>query len=372
MVRAITPDISFLNAALKRRTIAGAVALVADRSADVLWQHACGCSDAATSLPMRTDALFWAASGLSKPLTAAAAMLLVDGGELALDDPVSKFVRELDGAPVGAATVRHALSHTSGLPFASDAELGDAARFDGSAFKRYRDTGDDAVYDAVGLRDAAASYTMPLRSAPGASFYYSNAGINLVGRIIEVVSGEEYADFVDRRLLEPLGMRDTTLWPSTAQLERLAAGHSGDGSLRRVPFPQLTRPYSDRGRAPSPSGGYFSTAADCARFGRMVLRGGELDGRRYLSEGAVAQMTTEQTPGYALGWAVAAGGAWDEDGGGGFGHGGAMGTKLFLHPGAGRVAVLMCHQDGGFDTDGVAFGEHWWYRQRSALLFAES
>ena len=162
-------------------------------------------------------------------------MMLVDAGELALDDPVSKFVRELGGAPVGAATVRHALSHTSGLPFASGAELGDAARFDGSAFKRYRDTGDDAVYDAVGLRDAAASYTMPLRSEPGASFLYSNAGINLVGRIIEVVSGEEYADFVDRRLLEPLGMRDTTLWPSDAQLERLAAGHSGDGSLRRVP-----------------------------------------------------------------------------------------------------------------------------------------
>ena len=86
---------------------------------------------------------------------------------------------------------------------------------------------------------------------------------------------------------------------------------------------------------------------------------------------SLAQMTTEQTPGYALGWAVAAGGEWDEDGGGGFGHGGALGTKLFLHPGAGRVAVLMCHQDGGFDTDGVAFGEHWWYRQRSALLFAE-
>ena len=77
MVRTIAPDISFLNAALKRRTIAGAVALVADRSADVLWQHACGCSDATSSLPMRTDALFWAASGLSKPLTAAAAMMLV-------------------------------------------------------------------------------------------------------------------------------------------------------------------------------------------------------------------------------------------------------------------------------------------------------
>ena len=186
MVRAIAPDVSFLNAALKR-TIVGAVALVADRrNVDVLWQHACGCSDAATSLPMRTDALFWAASGLSKPLTAAAAMLLVDGGELALDDPVSKFVRELGGAPVGAATVRHALSHTSGLPFASDAELGDATRFDGSAFKRYRDTGDDAVYDAVGLRDAAASYTMPLRSEPGARFHYSNAGINLVLSLIHI------------------------------------------------------------------------------------------------------------------------------------------------------------------------------------------
>ena len=100
----------------------------------------------------------------------------------------------------------------------------------------------------------------------------------------------------------------------------------------------------------------------------MVLRGGELDGRRYLSEGAVAQMTAEQTPGYALGWAVAAGGEWDDDGGGGFGHGGAMGTKLFLHPGAGRVAVLMCHQDGGFDTGNEGAPYSKWYKA-TALVF---
>ena len=294
---------------------------------------------------------------------------------------------------------------------------GGEARFAGSHFARYRETGglplkartsgtaqsaakltcldtashgavccqthapacgtDDCVYDALNLRAAVASYAdEALLSAPGTRFLYSNAGLNLVGRLIECRSGEPFADFVAARLLRPLGMADTTLWPSPPQLRQLAASYAnsnGRGPLRAVPFPQLTAPYGDAARrAPSPAGGYFSSARDVARFGRMVLRGGELDGRRYLSARAVAEMTRAQVDGYGLGWSVLPAGEWDAaaGGGGGFGHGGAMGTKLFVHPRAGRVAVLMVHQDGGFDCDGVSPREHWWWAQRSALLFA--
>ena len=332
---------------------------------------ALGLRNVAADDPMHENTLFWAASGLSKPLTAAAAMMLVDEGSLQLDAPLSEYLPELVGQPLGSATPRQALSHTAGLPFASAAELacgGGARRFIGSKFASYRDSGDDCVYDEIGLSDAIRGYARePLMSEPGERFLYSNAGINLVGRIIEVISGIDFADFVDARLLRPLGMRDTTLWPSAEQLRRLATSYANDGGrgpLGPVAFPQLTAPYSDRRRAASPAGGYFSTAADCARFGRMMLRGGELDGRRYLSADAVAQMTACATgaASYGLGWSVVA----DDDGG--FGHGGAMGSKLYVHPRAGRVAVLMVHQDGGFTPDD---GQDWWVPLRTGLLWGD-
>ena len=235
----------------------------------------------------------------------------------------------------GQVTVRQCLSHTSGLAFASRAELslGGIERFAGTGFAAYRESGDDCVYDGLELRDAVASYDKELRFAPGTEFLYSNAGFNLVGHLIEVLSGESYASFVEARLLRPLGMHDTTLWPTEAQLVRLAKGYASanersGSSLREVRFPQLTAPYSSRRtRGASPAGGFFSTARDCARFGRMMLRGGELDGRRYLSAGAVAAMTSDQTNGrfdWGLGWRLRPASA-DDAASGGFGHSGQSG-----------------------------------------------
>ena len=349
---------------------------------------------------------------MSKPITAAALMILVDAGRVDLDLPASEYIPELarnqtadEGSGLAAKagfTLRQALSHTSGLPFASTAELqheGGLDRFRGSGFAHFRSTGDDSVYDGLPLKDAVASYANePLLSEPGSRFLYSNAGFNVIGRVIEVVSGQSYAQFVDTNLLQPLGMIDTTLWPTAAQLGRLAKSYSsssnaceadssgGEASfgsrLREVPFPQLTAPFSDTARrGASPSGGYFSTAADIARFGRMILCGGELVGRRYLSAASLSEMTTKQTAGaspaagYGLGWQIDQADQLDYVApltptgvaASGFGHGGAMGTELWLCPAPGRcegreetggrggvLTVLMVHMDGGVDSDGGA------------------
>ena len=296
--------VDVLRAAVERGVVAGVAAIVANADQDVLWEGQAGLSDVAAGAPVRADTLWWVAS-MSKPMTGAAAMLLVDAGELDLDAPVSTYLDEFGAAtPQGKLTTRQCLSHTSGLPFASAPELqheGGKERFAGSKFAHYRETGDDSVYDGMPLRDAVASYAVePLVSEPGTQFLYSNAGINIAGRIIEVITRQSFAEFMYSRIFEPLGMVDTTLWPSEQQLRRLAKGYASaeppsPPALREVPFPQLTAPYSDRARGAAPSGGFFSTARDCVRFGRMVLRGGELDGRRYLSERAVAELTTDQT-----------------------------------------------------------------------------
>src|SRR4051812_38280646 len=152
---------------------------------------------------MGTDAVFWIAS-MSKPITAALLMLLVDEGKVNLDDPVEKYLPEFKAVVVASAkgkegqqprppghkiTVREILSHTSGLPFKSPQE--------------------QPTLDELTLKDAAASYAKtPLLFEPGTKYQYSNAGINTAGRIIEVVSGMPYEVFLQRRLLDPLGMKD--------------------------------------------------------------------------------------------------------------------------------------------------------------------
>ena len=208
--------------------------------------------------------------------------------------------------------VREILSHTSGLPFASTIE--------------------HPTLDGQPLRVAVVSYAMtPLQSEPGAKYQYSNAGINTAGRIIEVVSGKAYEDFLDKRLFEPLGMKDTTFWPNAEQLSRLARPYRPNASkdgLEETTISQLTYPLDDRKRQPMPAGGLFSTASDVGTFCRMILNGGTLDGKRYLSEDAVKQLATKQTGDevkdqYGLGWAV---------GGDTFGHGGALATDMIDRP----------------------------------------
>ena len=330
---------------LARRSIAGAVTLVADRDR-VITTEAFGLADAATGRSMRADTVFWIASQ-SKPMTAVALLMLVDEGRVGIDDPVEKFLPEFKGQRVIAEetaertvlrppsrpiSVRDILSHTAGLRFKSPLE--------------------QPTLDGLALRDAVRSHALqPLQWEPGTRYLYSNAGINIAGRIIEVAGGLAYEDFMRARLFEPLGMRDTTFWPTEAQLARVAKVYRPNAAkdgLEEWKYDQLRYPLSDRTRHPMPAGGLFSTAADVARFARMLLRGGELDGRRYLSDASVALATRRQTPAgvkesYGLGFTV---------GQGEFGHGGALGTETSVDTTTGLVTVFLIQQ-AGFIGDGA-------------------
>ena len=339
----------FIAAALQpfvdSHSLAGAVALVADKNG-VLEIESVGWGDVTAKKPMKTNDLFWIASQ-SKPITVAAFMMLVDEGKVSLDDPVEKYLLEFLGQWLAVEhddehmllrhtqhriTVRNILSHTSGLPFSSAME--------------------QPTLDALPLKTAVRSYAMaPLQYEPESKYQYSNAGINTAGRIIEVVSGMPYEDFLQKRLFDPLNMKDTTFWPTKAQQKRLAkpyAPNEAKNDIKEMTIGQLHYPLDDRAvRFPMPAGGLFSTAEDCARFCRMLLNDGELDGKRYISHNAVVEMTKRQTaPGipesYGLGLGI--GGGW-------FGHGGAFSTNMTVDTNRGLVKVWLV-QHAGFPGNG--------------------
>jgi len=328
-------------------TLAGAVTLGANKEKGLSLETV-GFADIATKKPMQADSLFWIAS-MTKPITAAALMMLVDEGKVKLDDPVEKYLPEFKDQwlaveqdkdhvllkrPKHPPTVRHMLNHTSGLPFRSRME--------------------QPTLDHLSLRDATLSYTLtPLQSEPGTRFQYSNAGINTAGRIIEVVSGMPYETFMQKRLFDPLGMKDTTFWPDAKQLTRLAKSYKPNTArtgLEETPITQLQYPLTARKRQPMPAGGLFSTAADVSNFCRLVLAGGEFGGKRLLSEKAVREMTRSQTgdlpQSYGLGWSTAK--KTDAP----FGHGGAHATNMQVNPQKGLVLVLMMQHAGFPSKDG--------------------
>jgi CubicO group peptidase (beta-lactamase class C family) len=218
------------------------------------------------------------------------------------------------------------------------------------------------------LREAVLSYALtPLKSEPGSKYEYSNAGINTAGRLIEVASGMPYEEFMDKRLFKPLGMKDTTFWPSEEQVQRVAKSYKPNADktgLEETPIGQLTYPLTDRRRGPCPAGGLFSTAADVGTFLRMILAGGVYEGKRYVSEAAVRQMTSTQTGdllskgkgegGYGLGWSTTrkASGPADFVSPGPFGHGGAQATNMWVDPPHQLITVYMVQHAGYPGTEG--------------------
>lgn len=344
---ATPPATAEITAALQpfveSHSLAGAVTLVANKER-VLSIDTVGFADVAAKRPMRSDAVFWIASQ-SKPITAAALMILVDEGKVSLDEPVAKYLpafqdqwlvveRDADHMllkkPQRPVTIRHTLNHTSGMPFKSALE--------------------QPTLDGLPLRDAVLSYVLtPLQSEPGAKYQYSNAGINTAGRIIEVVSGMPYEEFLDQRLLAPLGMKDTTFWPSDEQVARLAKAYKPNAdknNLEETTIDQLQYPLHNRRRYPMPAGGLFSTADDVGRFCQMMLAGGVFQGKRILSEAAVRELTRKQTgdlpDGYGLGFST---------GGGAFGHGGALSTNMTIDANRGLITIFLV-QHAGFPNDG--------------------
>lgn len=328
---------SQVQAAIQAHEISGAVTLVANRER-ILHLEAVGMADIADNRPMKPDAMFWIAS-MTKPITGAAVLMLQDEGKLNVDDPVAKYLPEFQnlktpsGKPANL-TLRHLLTHTSGLAEAGP-EDSKAAR---------------TLADLI-----PAFLKQPTQFEPGSRWQYCQSGINTAARVVEVVSGLSFPDFLQARLFTPLGMKDTTFYPSKEQVARIATSYKKTGAnLESVGvFSFGGKDPSNRDRPPLANGGLYSTAADYARFLRMVLNAGELDGKRYLKAETVKFMTTVQsgdvktgfTPGN--GWGI----AWcvvREPQGvsamlspGSCGHGGAYGTQAWIDPVKGVAYVLM-------------------------------
>lgn len=345
---------------VQRDELAGAVALVADRE-KVLSVTAVGFADIASKKPMAEDSVFWIASQ-TKAMTAVAVLMLVDEGKLSLDDPVEKYLPEFKGQlvagakPAGKAdpkakaapaepvaaihpiTIREVLSHVSGLPFKSEEEK--------------------PTLDGLPLAAAVKTYAKaPLATQPGTHYQYSNAGINTAARVLEVVSGQSYEAFMQKRLFDPLGMKDTTFWPNAEQVGRLAKTYKPDAAKKKLELGALSQLQADltdrQHRFPMPAGGLFSTARDVSQFCRMLLNRGELGGHRYLSLKSFEALATRQTPAalkesYSLGLNVTPDG---------FGHGGAQATGMDIRMKNGIVVIWMVQHQGFPGKGGQAQGE---------------
>jgi CubicO group peptidase (beta-lactamase class C family) len=327
-----------VEAFVTSRDIAGAVTLVADGDR-ILHLDAVGQADIAGDKPMQADTIFWIAS-MTKPITAACMMMLQDEGKLSVDDPVGKYIPELDELKTAdgakhAVTIRQLLMHTSGMG----------------------EIGPREARTATKLADVIPMYAAkPLSFAPGAKWAYCQSSINTAGRIIEVVSGTSFDQFVEERLAKPLGMKDTTFYLTKEQLPRLAKSYrkTDKGELEEAEnFILAGKNATDRDRFPMANGGLFSTARDYARFCQMVLDRGTLDGRKYLKPKSVELMTTLQTGdlktgftpgnGWGLAWCVVRTpqGVTEKLHPGSVGHGGVFGTQAWIDPTAKRIYILM-------------------------------
>ena len=266
-----------MQAVIARNEVAGAVTAVVTKDT-VIDLETIGYADVAAKRPMSTDTLFWIAS-MTKPVTGVAVLMLQDEGKLSVADPVAKYLPEFanlktpSGKPANL-TLTQILTHTSGLGEAS-----------GAAAQSAR-----TLADLVPIWLAA-----PMQYEPGAQWKYTQSGINAAARVVEVVSGMTFDVFVQKRIFDPLGMKDTTFYPTDAQRARLATAYAKNketGVLEAVP----PRPeFGPRDRPPQGNGGLYSTAPDYARFAQMLLGGGTLGGRTYLSAAAMKFLTTSQT-----------------------------------------------------------------------------
>ena len=274
---------------VEKGDISGAVMLVANRDR-ILHLSAVGVSNLSTGRPMRTDDLFWIAS-MSKPMTATCIGMLVDDGKIRFDDPVEKYLPEFRGQWVleestpdrrvlvkadRPITIRDLLTHTSGL----------------------------GEYPVTQPHWTLSEFVkvlarQPLRFQPGTRWAYSTAGIDTLGRIVEVVSGESFAAFMQERLFDPLGMKEATFWPTEAQFARLAQSYHKTSATDTLHPAVIDYMYGgaivDRRRPALGGAGIFATAADVAKFYQMALNGGTLNGHRILRSETLAEMTREQT-----------------------------------------------------------------------------
>jgi CubicO group peptidase (beta-lactamase class C family) len=306
---------ALLKQAMAQDLIPGGVALVALHGT-VVREEAFGLCDIENRIPFRTDTICWLAS-ITKPVTTAAAMKLVEAGKLRLDDPVEKYLPEFRTQTDKQGrhcpfTVRQLMTHSAGLP--------------------ERPPHRKDVFDLDWRSTVLAGTIGPIAEAnllfpPGTQVQYSNTGYYVLGRVIELGCGQRYADYVKTKILNPLGMNDSFFPPllKAADAARMA-------SVYRVKKGERFRYFRyERGMTmlnDTPDGGLFSSARDLWKFYQMFL---DNDGR-VLARQSVDEMLREQAPGRGLGWSLEQGG---------FAHGGSSGAFAWGDPGRGLVGILL-------------------------------
>ena len=290
--------------------IAGAVTLVM-RQGRVAWLKSQGMMDREAGKPMRPDAIFRICS-MTKPITSVAVMMLYEEGFFQLEDPISKYLPEFknmkvlvkpqSGEPYTVPatkeiTVRDLLRHTSGIAYHWNDTMGPlykAANVAHGALP-YDGTLEDSIKRLAGV---------PLAFSPGERWEYG-LGVDVLGRLVEVVSGKSLDEFFRTRIFEPLGMKDTYFYPPEDKLPRLAAAYTyyPDKGLNRFPDTPITEgsftysadyPYRGPKKLFSGGIGLTSTAWDYARFCQMMLDGGKVGDRHLLSRKSVELMTHDQ------------------------------------------------------------------------------
>ncbi len=329
----------------------------------IVFSETWGQRDREKKAPMTDDAIFRIYS-MSKPITSVAAMILVEEGKLGLDDPIAKHLPELadlkvisqgkdeDGKTVfnevavnRAPTIRDLLRHTSGFTygFFGNTEVD----------KRYRNARvlvtDSTLKDTI---DKLAK--IPLLHQPGTRFQYS-VSTDVLGRVVEVASGQTLAEFFERRIFEPLGMEDTFFTVPEEKLPRLAQMYApnGSGGLKAANPLQSYRFVTASNRFYSGGGGLCSTAADYLTFCRMLLGDGQLGDVRILKAKTVRTMRSDQLGEinsggfqFGLGFRI--------DPNGTYGWGGAAGTRFWIDPKNNLITIYMVqiNPTGGFDYGG--------------------
>ena len=352
---------TLLNAAVARRDFPGAVVLVG-RKDKIVYRKAFGdCQWIPERRPMAADMIFDLAS-LTKPLaTATSVMILVERGELSLQEKVRSYVPEFvpwtdeTGQPGEDARLWHLLTHTSGLPPYADAALAE------KILGRPASTGALTAYIA----------RLPKTDPPGTAFHYSCLGYITLADIVNRITGESIAEFASKNVFKPIGMKDTFFVPPEEVRERCVPTQVYNGRpLRGV----VHDPLAALQGGISGNAGLFSTADDVARFAQMLLNKGIYKGKRILGPLAVARMTgiypRAGFSGRGLGWDLdspLASNRGDLFGPSSFGHTGYTGTSVWIDPETQAYVVFLTNRVHPDDKGSIVL-----MRSRVANLVAAS
>lgn len=299
-----------VQASVDRGEIAGAVTLVS-RHGKLVWLKATGQQDREASKPMRTNSIFRICS-MTKPIVTLAAMMLYEEGRFQLDDPVSKYIPEFADAKVLVTpkeskpytipatqpiTIRNLLTHTSGIVYNWDPVLG-------SYYKDANIASGLLPFDGTIGENVKRLARLPLLFNPGERWNYG-LNIDVIGYLIEVISGKPLDQFLKERVFEPLGMQDTFFYVPQDKVDRLATAYTwyeGKGLSRFPDTPITEGPFSYSADYPvrgpkklfSGGAGLCSTAEDYARFCQLMLNRGKLGNKQLISEKSVELMTHDQ------------------------------------------------------------------------------